>query len=100
IGAAGVAIVGTGFAFGLVARSKANDVTNTGDPQNPPEFDKSVEDSGKRFDLFAKISWGVGGAAVLTGAVLYVLGRKSTAEARVGLLPTSGGGLVTWSGDL
>jgi len=97
VGGVGIGLVGTGFVFGMLAKGKATDVTNGGDPQNPPEFDKSLEDSGKRFDLLAKISWGVGGAAVVGGVVLFVMGRSASDEPHVSVAPTHGGTIVGWS---
>jgi hypothetical protein len=98
VGIVGVAIVGTGFGFGLVARNKATDITNGGDPQNPPEFDASKEKTGKRFDLLAKVSWSVGGAAVIGGVVLYMMGRSASAsESQVSITPSGDGAVVGWS---
>jgi len=90
-----VLLLATGFAFGMLAKAKADDVTNGGDLQNPPPFDPSVENSGKRYDLFAKISWGVGGAAIVGGAVFYMLGR-SAEQPRVSAVPQRGGAVFAW----
>ena len=90
VGGGGVLLVGTGFVFGAIAKRKADKVTMNGNPLDPPEFDESLESSGQRFDLLAKLSWGVGGAAVIGGAVLYVLGNRAK-ETRVSVAPTPGG---------
>ncbi|HEY5922352.1 MAG TPA: tetratricopeptide repeat protein [Kofleriaceae bacterium] len=95
LGIGGVAIVGTGFVFGVIAKGKADDVTAGGNPNDPPEFDGSLDDSGKRFDLFAKISWGVGGAAIVGGVVLYMMGR-SASTSEVAITPTNGGAVFAW----
>ncbi|MBA3397087.1 MAG: tetratricopeptide repeat protein [Deltaproteobacteria bacterium] len=98
MGVAGVALVGTGFAFGMSAKGKADDITSGGDPSNPPEFDGALEDSGKRADLLAKISWSVGGAAVVGGVVLYMLGR-SASSSELAIAPTTGGATFAWRAE-
>lgn len=92
VGGAGVLIAGTGFVFGALAQGKANQISNA-DPDMPMMWDPSIEESGKRFDLLAKIAWGVGGAAVIGGVVLYVMGMN-TEGAQVTAMPTRDGAIV------
>ena len=96
IGGGGVLLVATGFVFGAMAKSAADDVTNGGDPANPPLFDPDVQARGERYDLLATISWAVGGAAIVGGVVLYVLGRRAAAST-ASVTPTAGGAVVGWS---
>jgi hypothetical protein len=84
-------LVGTGVACGLIARSRAS-TAESGDGTQP--WDPSIESSGKRFDMLAKITWGVGGAAIVAGGVLFMLG-KSSEHVRVSVTPD--GGLVGWA---
>ena len=91
---AGVAALGGGFVLGALARSRANEVETGGDRTNPVPFDRSLEDSGKRFDLLAKIAWGAGGAAIIGGVVLMATGKR--ADARIGVVPQSGGAVLVW----
>jgi hypothetical protein len=90
VGGGGLLIVGTGFVFGALAKSKADEVTRMANPDDPPEFDGELNTKGERYDLIAKISWGLGGAAVIGGVVLYVMGN-SAKETRVSVTPTNGG---------
>ena len=93
----GAAVVAAGVVFGVLAMGKANEVTDSGDVDRPPEFDPSVQRTGQTFDLVAKISWGVGGAALATGVVLYVLGRNDAGAPQVGIAPArDGGAVVSW----
>lgn len=96
IGGVGAVLVGTGFVFGALARSRAADVTNGGNAEMPPVFDSKLEDSGRRFDTLAKVSWGVGVAAIAGGVVLYMMGKRNS-EPRVALVPHAHGALVVWT---
>jgi hypothetical protein len=88
-------VVGAGFVFGGLARAKADDV-DAADPADPRPWDPAIETSGERYDLLAKISWGVGGAAIVGGAVLFVLGRNAE-HVRVSVSPTRAGAHVGWT---
>ncbi|MEO8707163.1 MAG: tetratricopeptide repeat protein [Kofleriaceae bacterium] len=96
VGGLGVALVGTGIVLGAVARAKADDVSNGGDPVMPPVFDAALEASGKRYATFAALAWGVGGAAIAGGVVLYLLGRRE-ASAGLTVVPQAHGAVVVWS---
>jgi len=92
IGAAGVAAVATGVYFGLRAHAKADQVE-----AGSGQWDPSLEDSGERADLIAKILWSTGGAAIAAGGVLLVLGRRDHAP-HVAVVPAAGGGWLVWEG--
>jgi len=87
----GVAAIGAGVVFGLKAKSKSDEI-NGGNAANPQPFDPAVEDDGKRYDLLAKIALGAGGALVVTGVVVYIIG-KSAEHTRVSVVPTDGGAM-------
>jgi len=56
-------------------------------------------DPGKRDNILEGVSFAVGGAAVVGGIVMYVLGRGDTREHPVAVAPTRNGAMVTagWS---
>jgi tetratricopeptide (TPR) repeat protein len=72
--AGGLALVGTGIVFSLLAKQAADDLTQL--DQNRGIFDPAKEDAGERDQLLGGIFLGVGAAAVATGVVLYVLGAR------------------------
>lgn len=96
VAGAGVVLVGTGIVFGVMAKSRSDAVTNGGDVANPQPFDPSLERAGKRYELLAIIAWSVGGAAVVGGGVLYVMGRNAE-RTRVSATPVRGGALIGWT---
>jgi len=54
-----------------------------------------LESQGRRGQTMTWLGLGVGGAAVITGSVLYVLGRRSVADRpALVLVPTAGGALA------
>ena len=70
----GLALVGTGVVFGVLAKQAADELTKL--DQNRGTFDPATEDAGQRDELLAGIFLGVGAAAIATGVVLYVLGSR------------------------
>jgi tetratricopeptide (TPR) repeat protein len=72
--AAGLALVGTGIVFGVLARQAADDLSEL--DRNRGVFDPAKEEAGERNQLLAGILIGTGAAAVATGVVLYVLGAR------------------------
>lgn len=93
VGGVGVALVAVGAVSAVSASSKA------GDLEDLPMFDPDLDKEGKRAALRARILLGVGGAAVVTGVVLYVVGSKQAERASsVAVVPHGDGGMVVWSG--
>jgi tetratricopeptide (TPR) repeat protein len=82
--AGGLALVGTGVVFGVLAKQAGDDLTQL-DEQNGV-FDPSKESAGQRDQLLAGVFIGVGAAAVATGAVLYFLGARGGEEPSQALL--------------
>ncbi len=97
---AGGALVITGFIFGSLAKSAESDLnalsTNMG-TWTPEQQDRY--DAGKRNNTIAIVSFVVGGAAIVTGGTLYVLGKMKKSSATVAVNPARGGTTVAvgWS---
>ena len=81
--AAGAGFLGGGLLFGLAARSASTDVSR--------QYDASQDSAGRRDETLQWIGYGVGAAAIATGAWLYLHGRaldSSEAPAfHAGVLP-------------
>ncbi|HEY5928336.1 MAG TPA: hypothetical protein VIV11_41895 [Kofleriaceae bacterium] len=93
-GAIGLATVGTGIYLGVTASAKADDLTDS------PVWNQDLYDDGKIADRNAKILLGVGGAAVIGGVVMYVLGHRAASETGVAVMPARGGATLVWSCEL
>jgi tetratricopeptide (TPR) repeat protein len=65
-GAAGVAFIAVGIAYGAAAKSAADSVSN--------QYNAGTESDGKRDATLQWVGYGVGVAALATGAILYVHG--------------------------
>jgi hypothetical protein len=100
---AGVVAGGLAGYFGQLAKSKADKITEASKMGLP--FDPAVEQSGKSANLTAIVLAGAGGACLVTGAILVILGRTpapatadaqpaQTAHASVSPWITVGGGVV------
>ena len=68
-GAAGVALVAVGLAYGAAAESAADAVSQ--------QYSAETESNGKRDVTLQWVGYGVGAAAIVTGAVLYIHGMPS-----------------------
>jgi tetratricopeptide (TPR) repeat protein len=79
VGAVGVGLLGAGIAFGVLAKNAGDDLTRTA---NAGMFDYNKQQDGKRDQVLEAVFLSIGGAAVATGAVLYVLGRRDAQLAR------------------
>jgi hypothetical protein len=66
-GAAGVALLATGLAFGLAAKAAGEDNSDFWDPDR--------DRAGKRYETLQWVGYGLGAAALGTGVFLYVYGR-------------------------
>jgi tetratricopeptide (TPR) repeat protein len=95
----GVAALGGGLYFGNRARTISDDISMW--PMNTPWPDDiaDYEAEGARAEQLQIVGLAVGGALVVSGAILYVVGRSKTSAARerVSLTPTAnprGGGVV------
>jgi hypothetical protein len=72
--AVGVAALGTGIALNLKANSMASDL------EKPFNYSRSADSDRKTYKTMAWVGYGVGAAALTTGVVLYLLGRRNTDE--------------------
>jgi tetratricopeptide (TPR) repeat protein len=89
----GALILGGGAYFGLRARSIANDI------EAKPVWDPDLDERGRRFERNGMIMMIGGGAMVVAGGVLYVLGRTSgTEHPGLSFVPAHDGGSLVWAG--
>lgn len=89
----GVALLGTGIAFGLSASSAQDDVNKAVQSGMPwtPELQQKYDD-GQSSATKATAFMIIGGAAVAGGGLLYYLGwRKNNSDTQVSLAPLPGG---------
>jgi tetratricopeptide (TPR) repeat protein len=75
-GVSGMALVGVGIAFAVLAQSASNDLTQL--DRNKQTYDPAKYDAGKLDQTLAGVFLGVGGAAAAAGAVVYLLGYRET----------------------
>jgi len=75
VGGAGAVTLGLGVAFGLKARSAADEITGHKDSWTQAE--KDTFEAGQRANRNMIIAYVVGGAMVATGGVLYTLGARA-----------------------
>jgi hypothetical protein len=88
--AVGLAAIGGGVGFALKTRSISSD-----EQKNGPT--KAQEDDRKSYETLGWICYGVGAAALATGAVLYIMGWPTEDARTVSLLPSvnaAGGSLL------
>jgi len=79
--AVGLAAVGTGVGLALKTQSMSSDADKNGDTT------QAQEDLRKSLETWGWVSYGVGAAAIATGAVLYIVGWPSDKSPNVALLP-------------
>lgn len=103
IGVGAAVAIGGGLGFGLVAKSRSDDldaVQNGGNPRDLT-FDQAgnIETEGKRFEALQITTAAIGGAVAIGGVVLLVLGFKQRnaekqrrAKARARVVPHFGPG--------
>lgn len=87
----GAIALGAAAGFAFKARSASADLSDHHGEWTPAEQD--LYRAGEDAERYAMISLGVGAAAVVTGGVLYVLGRRAEAPATV--TPTGSGAVVS-----
>jgi len=97
---AGLALVVTGAVFGQMAKKTQQELDdlNAGGGTWTQEMQDKY-DTGKRNNTIAVIAFIAGGAAVATGATLWVMGTLRNTASHVAIAPTKGGANVafTWS---
>ncbi|MEZ4402053.1 MAG: hypothetical protein R3B06_18650 [Kofleriaceae bacterium] len=86
----GVVALGVGGYFARAASARADEL-DACQPCTPAQW-QPIDRDGRAAQRDARIALALGGAGVVTGVVLYVLGaRAATAEPPVTLAPTAGG---------
>lgn len=100
IGASGLVVAGAGIFFGMQAAKASDDITKTCEPGCTwtGEF-SDRESDGKMFQTLSIVAYGMGGAAIVTGGVLYFLGAREARPRRVKITPAflpGGGAGVVW----
>ncbi len=78
VAAVGVATIATGFGLALKSQSLST-----------KDYSQSREDERASLKTWGLVSYGVGAAAIVTGAVLYVIGWPSAPATGVALLPVA-----------
>jgi hypothetical protein len=84
IGAAGVAAIGAGIACGLVGNDKFDAINADAAADRP--YDES-NGNWKTYETAAVALYVVGGAALVTGGVLYLTGRGGERGAALAITP-------------
>lgn len=100
LAAAGLAVIGGGIATGVLAK-QASDKISTENSNHQP-YDEATYNAGKTDQILEGVLIGVGGAALVTGGVLYFVGRHEAKRAQVATVapiwsPTSAGLAVSGS---
>lgn len=87
--AVGVAAVAAGVVLGLKVSNMAHDMEST-----PGAYSESKESDRKTYATLGWVSYGIGGAAIATGAVLYIIGirAKDDQPANLAVVPAIQGG--------
>lgn len=98
IAATGLAIIGGGIASGVLAKNASDKIS--ADNRSHQPFDQATYNTGKTEQILEGVLLGVGGAALITGGVLYFVGHHEAKRAQMAtvapmLSPTSAG-VAVW----
>jgi len=89
-GVAGLAALGVGAYYGLEAKKISDDISNHTDPEVPWRDDiREYQDLGQSYENRQIIGLVAGGALVVGGGVLYLLGRSKSSAERMTVVPTA-----------
>jgi hypothetical protein len=90
VGSVGLA----GLAAGIVTNLKANSLAHSIDPPNT--YSRGTESTRRHYETASWIGYGVGGAGIVTGAILLGIGwsKGGSAGGTLAVLPTVGAGTV------
>ena len=83
--AVGVAALAVGGAFAGLAVQAGNDLTKL--DQSMGTFDPGKQSAGKTDQILEGVFFGIGGAAVAAGVIVFALGRHQAKAARVAVTP-------------
>jgi hypothetical protein len=83
----GLAAIATGAAFGGLAIKAANELTQL--DQNMGTFDSAKQSAGKTDQIVGGVCLGIGGAALVAGAVVYAIGYRDSraSQSRAAITP-------------
>ncbi len=89
----GAALLAAGMTFSLLAGSAVAEVNHTGAPGMPAPFANEADNYARAptYSLLSYIGYGVGAAALISGATWAILRRPPSKAKRVSLFPTAGG---------
>jgi tetratricopeptide (TPR) repeat protein len=79
VGVAGLGLVGGGIGLAVIAKNEGDQLTAAARDHGIFDWDK--QQAGKQHQVIGDVLLGVGGAAVATGVVLFVLGRRDASRA-------------------
>lgn len=82
VGAIGVAALGGGLAFNLLANQVTKDLNKQGG------YDRDKASTRSTYQTLTWVGYGVGGACLLGGALLYTFGHRDADASSVALLPS------------
>jgi tetratricopeptide (TPR) repeat protein len=93
----GVATAAVGGYFGAQAQSLASQVRTA--CASGCEYDavKSKDQQGRSDETLQYVLYATGGAAIVTGAIVFALGSRQHVETPVAVAPLPGGAALTWS---
>jgi tetratricopeptide (TPR) repeat protein len=91
VGGVGLGAIAGGIASGVLAKQNGDELTQLS--RTMGRFSSAKESAGKSDDVAMGVLLGVGGAAVVTGVVLVVLGRRE-AHHHLALLPSLSPGVA------
>lgn len=98
VGAAGVVMFAIGGYFGKLARDDSNKLTNHDKTMPWPDDILAIESEGQGYENKQIALMVIGGAAIVGGVAMYVLGRHSErSSTEVSIVPTKGGGAFSFS---
>ena len=98
VGGAGIVLVVTGVYFGAKARRLGNEVSDACKDGCDWALVEDKDAEGKSAEKTQYVLYGVGAAALATGAVLWWMGNKEAKSGSVAVMPAHGGAAVSWSG--
>ncbi|MCP3136089.1 hypothetical protein [Pyxidicoccus xibeiensis] len=94
----GVALAGVGTAFYLQAGDKFDTLDKGGTSSEPIRDAGELADSGRRAQTLSRVAFGLGAAALATGAVMFLLPGDAPEQVQPSAAVVPGGGMVGLSG--
>ena len=95
--AGGVALAGVGTVFYLQAGDKYDEL-DQGGRDAPIRDPEGVASSGRRAQTLSRVAFGLAGAGLVTGAVMFLLPGDEPAKVQPSAVVVPGGGMVGLSG--